>query len=91
MLQFFKNIFSKPSIDDSMESRVNDVYIQLVSRHSVGFSDLEFTELEKVQILNEVRRRLNENFKNKHSEYMSKITEYNQKIKELKDAESYLN
>jgi hypothetical protein len=85
MFKFIKSLFPKTPRGDEIEERVNYVYFQLISEVSVAF-----TELERVQILNEVRRRLDENFKNKRSEFMSKISDYTQKIKELDDAENYL-
>jgi len=86
MFKFWKVFFCKTSRDEHIETRVNDVYTQLFSETPVIF-----TELEKVQILNDVRRRLSENFKNKRSECISKITDCKQTLKELDVAEGYLN
>tara|TARA_R100000541_G_scaffold56025_1_gene65214 strand:- start:1008 stop:1217 length:210 start_codon:yes stop_codon:yes gene_type:complete len=52
--------------------------------------DSVFTELETVQILNEVRRKLAESLENRKQKCISNITENSQKIKELKNASDYL-
>jgi len=75
----------KKSKDQLIEQRVNNVFTELTSE-----IESSFTELETVQILNDVRRKLDENLGNKESECMSRIVENNQKLKELKSARDYL-
>lgn len=75
----------KKSKEQLIEQRVNNVFTELTSE-----IESSFTELETVQILNDVRRKLDENLGNKESEFMSRIVENNQKLKELKSARDYL-
>lgn len=79
------NFFSKKTKEELISDRVNNVFTELTSE-----IESSFTELETVQILNEVRRKLDENLDNKEAECMSRIVENNQKLKELKSARDYL-
>jgi hypothetical protein len=78
-------LFKTKTREQKIEKRVDDVFEQLTST-----IECEFTELETVQILNEVRRKLAESLENRKQKCISNITENNQKLKELKNAVDYL-
>ena len=78
-------LFKTKTREQKIENRVEDVFEQLTST-----IECEFTELETVQILNEVRRKLAESLENRKQKCISNITENNQKLKELKNAVDYL-
>ena len=78
--------WKKKTREEQIEKRVESVYAELTSD-----IDFEFTELETVQILNELRVLLAQNLENKRQKCISNITENNQKLKELKNASDYLN
>lgn len=78
--------WKKKTREEQLQKRVESVYAELTSD-----IDFEFTELETVQILNEVRVLLVQNLENKRQKCISNITENNQKLKELKNASDYLN
>jgi hypothetical protein len=78
-------LFKTKTREQKIQKRVEDVFEQLTST-----IECEFTELETVQILNEVRRKLSESLENRKQKYISNITENNQKLKELKNAVDYL-
>lgn len=77
--------FKTKTREQKIEKRVEDVFEQLTST-----IECEFTELETVQILNEVRRKLAESLENRKQKCISNITENSQKIKEIKLAAEYL-
>lgn len=77
MLYFNK----KKSREELILSRVDAVFEQLTSN-----VECEFTELEIVQIANEVRRKLNNSLKNRKSDCLSKSTEFSQKSLEIQSA-----
>lgn len=77
--------FKAKTKEEQLQQRVEQVYEQLTSE-----IECEFTELETVQILNEVRRKLAESLENRKQKCISNITENSQKIKELKNASDYL-
>lgn len=77
--------FKKMSREQMIEKKIGYVYAELTST-----IECEFTELETVQILNEVRVLLAQNIENKTQKCHSNITENNQKLKELKNASDYL-
>ena len=78
--------WKKKTREEQLQKRVESVFAELTSD-----IDFEFTELETVQILNEVRVLLAQNLENKRQKCISNITENNQKLKELKNASDYLN
>lgn len=78
--------WKKKTREEQLQKRVESVYAELTSD-----IDFKFTELETVQILNEVRVLLAQNLENKRQKCISNITENNQKLKELKNASDYLN
>ena len=79
------NLFKKKTREQQIEKRVQDVFTELTST-----IEFEFTELETVQILNEVRVLLVQNLEVKRQKCISNITENNAKLKELKHANDYL-
>lgn len=78
--------WKKKTREEQVQKRVESVFAELTSD-----IDFEFTELETVQILNEVRVLLVQSLENKRQKCISNITENNQKLKELKNASDYLN
>lgn len=80
------SLFKKKTREELINKRVENVLIELNS-------DIEcsFTELEQVQILNEVRRRFAEKLEVQKSECLSKSTDLQVKAKEISNAIDYLN
>lgn len=80
------SLFKKKTREELINKRVENVLIELTS-------DIEcsFTELEQVQILNEVRRRFAEKLEVQKSECLSKSTDLQVKAKEISNAIDYLN
>ena len=80
------SLFKKKTREELINKRVENVLIELTS-------DIEcsFTELEQVQILNEVRRRFAEKLEVEKSECLSKSTDLQVKAKEISNAIDYLN
>lgn len=78
--------WKKKTREQQLQKRVESVFAELTSD-----IEFEFTELETVQILNEVRVLLVQSLENKRQKCISNITENNQKLKELKNARDYLN
>lgn len=77
--------FKKKTRAEKVQKRVDTVYAELTST-----IECEFTELETVQILNDVRRLLNHGLNQRKEDCMSIITANNQKIKEINEAMQYL-
>ena len=77
--------FKQKTREQKIEKSVEYVFEQLTST-----VECEFTELETVQILNEVRRKLAESLEKRKQKCISNITENSQKIKEIKLAAEYL-
>jgi len=77
--------FKKMSREQMIEKKIGYVFAELTS-----IIECEFTELETVQMLNEVRVKLSQNLENKRQKCISNITENNAKLKELKHANDYL-
>lgn len=80
------SLFKKKTREELINKRVENVLTELTS-------DIEcsFTELEQVQILNEVRRRFAEKLEVQKSECLSKSTDLQVKAKEISNAIDYLN
>ena len=80
------SLFKKKTREELINKRVENVLTELTS-------DIEcsFTELEQVQILNEVRRRFAEKLEFEKSECLSKSTDLQVKAKEISNAIDYLN
>jgi hypothetical protein len=68
-----------------MQHRTDSVFVTLM-----GDSDFEFTELETVQVLNNVRRRLSEHLEAKKDLFYEQSTISQQKAKEISGAIEYL-
>lgn len=68
----------KKTREEQMQHRVGRLFLLLNDN-----SDFEFTEVENVQMLNDLRRKQNKNLLNKKSECYSKSVEYQQKAKEI--------
>lgn len=77
--------FKKKTKEELMQKRALNVLSELTS-------DIEtsFTELELVQILNDVRRKFAEYLENSKSDNISKSVEFQQKAKEIQNALEYL-
>ena len=79
------NLFKKKTREQLIEKRVENVFTELT-----GNIDCGFTELETIQILNNVRRKLFENLANKKSVLMEQTSNNSQKIIEIDSALKYL-
>ena len=77
--------FKKKTREEHIQKRTESVFLSLIS--DVEF---EFTELETVQILNNIRRRLSEHLGEKQSEYMEHSVNSSQKAKELENVLNYV-
>ena len=73
--------WKKKTKEQQIEKRVESVFSELTSD-----IEFEFTELETVQILNDVRRKLDNSLKSKKSDCLSKSTELVQKSTEIQSA-----
>lgn len=73
-----QKIFKKKTRSEQMEHRTG-LILQLLT----STNDFTFSELETVQIINDARRRLVQDLKNKKSECLSKSVEFKQKAEEL--------
>lgn len=71
--------------EQKIAKRVEDVYTELTST-----IECEFTELETVLILNEVRAKLAESLENRKQNCVNTIISQNAKMKEIKIASDYL-
>lgn len=78
-------LFKRKTRIEKIEKRTSDVYEVLTST-----IECEFTELETVQILNDVRRLLNKGLNGRKDDCMSIITANQQKINEINEAMTYL-
>lgn len=80
------SLFKKKTREELINKRVENVLTELTS-------DIEcsFTELEQVQILNEVRRRFAEKLEVKRTECLSKSTDLQVQAKEISNAVEFLN
>ena len=77
--------FKKVTLEEKIQKRVESVFIELTS--SIEY---EFTELETVLILNEVRSKLVQSLENKKQDCLNSIIGSNAKLKEIKIANDYL-
>lgn len=71
----------KKTREEQMQMRIDSLFSDLTSD-----IEFEFTELELVQILNDLRRKFSDNLVNKKSECFSKSVEFQQKAKEIQNA-----
>ena len=79
------NIFKKATREEKIQKRVDSVFSELTST-----IECEFTELEIVMILNEVRNKLSQSLENKKQDCVNSIIGSNAKLKEIKIANDYL-
>lgn len=79
-------LFKTPTISEQQEKRANEVLITLQSTYDSRFKTKSFTELETVQILNMVRRKLNDKYDTEVSECLERSLNEQQKAKEIKEA-----
>lgn len=76
-----KTIFKGKTLEQKIEKRVSDVFVQLTST-----IETEFTELETVQILNMVRRKTHEHLSEKRANCLDQSILMQQKAEEIKHA-----
>lgn len=79
-------LFKTLTITEQQEKRANWVLTTLLGSYEAGFKDKSFTELETVQILNMVRRKLNDKYDIEVSECLERSVNEQQKAKEIKEA-----
>jgi hypothetical protein len=77
--------FKKKTREEQIDYRTQSVFTELMA--SVDF---EFTELETIQILNNVRRKLHESLLNKKSYYMEQSVINSQKSTEIGSVIKYI-
>jgi len=75
----------KKTREEHIEKRTESVLAELL-----GNAEFEFTDLEAVQILNNVRRKLSEHLKNKKADFNELSANNNQKAKEVDHALEYI-
>ena len=78
-------LFRKLTREEKILKRSESVYAELT-----GESELEFTDLETVQIINNVRRRLSENLEYKKDSFMEDSVVSQQNAKEISNCLDYL-
>lgn len=74
-------MFRKKTKEQQIEFRINQVFHNLTSD-----SDFTFTELETVQILNNVKLKLGEHLESIHNDCLQKSKQYHEKADEIKNA-----
>lgn len=79
------SLLKKVPREKEIENRVEKLFYCLISD-----SEFEFTELEKVQMINTVRRKFSEHLKRQKSDLMEQSLSANQKANEIKNALSFL-
>lgn len=77
--------FKKKTREEHIQKRTESVFAELI-----GDAEFEFTELETVQIINNVRRRLSEHLETKKDSFMEESVIKSQKAKEISGAIEYL-
>jgi len=77
--------FKKATREEKIQKRVESVFAELTSN-----VECEFTELETVQILNEVRVKMVNRLENKKQDAINSIISHNGKLKEIEIANDYL-
>jgi len=77
--------FKKATREEKIQKRVESVFAELTSS-----IECEFTELETVMIINEVRSKLAQRLENKKQDCVNSIVASNGKLKEIKIANDYL-
>jgi hypothetical protein len=77
--------FKKKTREQQVDCRAESVFIELTSR-----VEFEFTELETIQILNNVRRKLSEHYSNKKAILIEQSSANLQKVQEINNSLEYL-
>ena len=77
--------FKKKTREEQVQSRTESVFAELI-----GNVEYEFTDLETVQIINNVRRKLSEHLEAKKDSFYEQSTINQQKAKEISGAIEYL-
>lgn len=77
--------FRKKTREEHIQKRTESVFAELI-----GDAEFEFTELETVQIVNNVRRKLSERLVAKKLGFMEQSTTATQKAKEISCALEYI-
>ena len=77
--------FKKKTREQQIDCRTENVFTVLLEN-----IDFEFTELETIQVLNNVRRKLSEHLSNKKAILMEQSSVNFQKVKEINNAVEYL-
>lgn len=72
------SLFKKKTREEHVEKRTQSVLAELL-----GDTEFEFTDLETVQVLNNVRRKLVEHLIEKRAEFMEHSSNYSQTASEL--------
>lgn len=80
-----KEIFKKKTREERVLQRTQSVFMELISD-----CEFEFTDLENVQIMNNVKLRLTEHLNNKRSEYLTNSMNCNQVAIEIKLAIDFI-
>ena len=78
-------LFQKKTREEYIQKRTESVFAELI-----GDAEFEFTDLETVQIINNVRRRLSEHLEAKKDLLYEQSTISQQKAKEISGAIEYL-
>ena len=79
------SVFKKKTREEHIHKRTESVFAELI-----GDAEFEFTDLETVQIINNVRRRLSEHLEAKKDLLYEQSTISQQKAKEISGAIEYL-
>lgn len=79
------NLFKKKTVEQHIEQRTESVFTELLST-----TDFEFTELETIQVFNNVRRKLLEHLNSKKDELIEQSANSHQRAKEIKNALEFL-
>lgn len=75
----------KKTREEHIQKRTESVFAELI-----GEAEFKFTELETVQVLNNVRRRLSEHLESKKSDLIDQSLIKQQKAKEIGQALEYI-
>lgn len=81
----FKSLFKKKTRQEHVDKLTESVFSVLIRN-----ADFEFTDLEKVQALNNVRRKMSEHLEQKKSALMEESVNASQKAEELKRIIKYI-
>jgi hypothetical protein len=78
-------LFKKKTREEHIQKRTEAVFTVLL-----GTEEFEFTDLETVQILNNLRRKLSEHLEAKKDEFMEQSVNSSQKAKEIDRVMKYI-